>query len=369
MIKIKKSGANYSQISAIGEKIRKLEKSTGEEYLYLNQGVNAVVPIDLSKVIPLIDFNTREIQVYAPQKGRLQLKHAINKIYFQGTTSVDNILIDNGGMSGLDLVFQTAVFNKVFLPSFYWGSYVNILKIRNKSFDFYDDFWQLEENIEALKGNAVLICDPNNPLGNKYSDKELIKLISLLNDNQITVIIDSPYRGVFYSNDSFYAQIGNLANVIIVESFSKSIGLSGQRIGFVHSNSNELMNELGIRLMYASNGVNAFAQLLVEKLLTTKEGKEATKAFKDNTTKDILLNINYLRVKGFLAEEFYQDSHPKGIFVVVNLSADSLLKYHIAAIDLDFFTQKYKDKAVGRSRICVSVPHERLKYYFDKIGQ
>lgn len=367
MIKTIKSGAKYSQISKIGSTVKELERHSGNEYLYLNQGVNAVVPIDLTEVSNLIDFNSRDIQVYAPQKGRKKLRTAISKIYFQGSTSIDNILIDNGGMSGLDLVFQSVEFDKMILPSYFWGSYANILKIRNKDFDFYDNFSDLDMQADKLKGSAVLICDPNNPLGNKVSDKDLIVLIKKLDSLGVIVIIDSPYRGVFYSNDNFYAQIAQLENIIIVESFSKSIGLSGQRIGFIHTNNAELMSELEIRLMYASNGVNGFAQLLVELLLTTKEGATAIADFKNKTTKDILLNINYLKTKGFLADEFYRDSHPKGIFVVVNKSAEELLEYNIAAISLDFFTRKYKDNAAKYSRICVSVPHNKLKSFFQNI--
>lgn len=367
MIKIIQSGAKYSQISKIGDNVKNLERQSGEEYLYLNQGVNAVVPIDLSEVASLIDFNSGDIQVYAPQKGRTKLRTAISKIYFQGSTNIENIIIDNGGMSGLDLVFQSLDFDKIILPSYFWGSYANILKIRNKEFDFYDNFSDLDKQADKLKGSAVLICDPNNPLGNKVSDKDLIVLIKKLDSMGVVVIVDSPYRGVFYSNDNFYAQIAQLDSVIIIESFSKSIGLSGQRIGFIHTTNSSLMSELGLRLMYASNGVNGFAQLLVEQLFTTKEGTKAITDFKNKTTKDILLNINYLKTKGLLAKEFYQDSHPKGIFVVVNKSADELLEYNIAAISLDFFTSKYKEKAAKFSRICVSVPHNKLKSFFQNI--
>jgi len=75
-IKILNSGAKYSQISKIGEKVKNLERQSGKEYLYLNQGVNAVVPIDLSEVSNLIDFNSRDIQV---QNSELLLQKYIFK--------------------------------------------------------------------------------------------------------------------------------------------------------------------------------------------------------------------------------------------------------------------------------------------------
>ena len=366
-MKIIESNAKFSQISSIGERVRKLERDTGEEYLFLNQGVNAVVPISLDKVIPLIDFNAKEIQVYAPMKGRAKLKQAINDSYFNSSSSIDNILIDSGGMSGLDLVFQTVEFDKIMLPSYFWGSYAHILNIRKREFGFYDSFGQLNNQAENIKNSAVLICDPNNPIGNKYDDETLLKLIRKLNSQGTIVIIDSPYRMVFNSDNSFYEEISKLENVILVESFSKSIGLSGQRIGFVYSQNKELITELSIRLMYATNGVNAFAQLLVEKLLTTEEGIAAVIDFKARTTSDIKLNIDYLRERGFLSEVFYEDSIPQGIFVIVNISFNKLLENRIASVGLDFFTKKYKEEARDYSRICVSVPHKELKKYFDKM--
>ena len=57
--------------------------------------------------------------------------------------------------------------------------------------------------------------------------------------------------------------------------------------------------------MYNTNGINGFAQELVLRLLTTPEGKKAVTAFKERTTRDIALNIEYLRARGLLAEEFY----------------------------------------------------------------
>ena len=106
-MKINRSGAQYSKITKIGEQVKQLELESGEKFLYLNQGVNSVVPINIEEVIKSIDFNSRDIQVYAPIKGRMGLKQRISHEYFADKSSLDNILITHGGMSGLDLVFQS----------------------------------------------------------------------------------------------------------------------------------------------------------------------------------------------------------------------------------------------------------------------
>lgn len=348
--------------------MKKLERESGEKYLYLNQGVNSVVPIDLSEVVKSIDFNSKEIQLYAPMKGRIGLKERISHEYFGEKAKLDNILISNGGMSGLDMVFQSIDVDKVYVPVYFWGSYFNILKLRNLQGDFYEDFTVLESDVEQYKNSAVVICDPNNPIGDKFDDHRLTVLIRKLNNVGCTVIIDSPYRKIFINNDYFFEQLAAMENVIVVESFSKSLGLSGQRIGFIHSSNEVLNQELAIRLMYATNGVNAFAQILVEKLFSSMEGRSAIQQFKRKTTCDIDKNIKYLRNKGFLAEEFYRESEPMGIFTIVKLSEEELLKHRIASVSLAFFTQKYKEKAANYARICISVPHEELKEFFNRIS-
>jgi len=366
-LKIVKSGAAYSKITGIGEKVRKLEQETGEKYLYLNQGVNAVCNIKLNEVVKLIDFNSRDIQVYPPMKGRPVLKEAINEDYFNSKSNAGNILITGGGMSGLDLVFQTIDVENFYLPTYFWGSYFNILTIRKKTAGFYESYDFLKKNINKFKNSAVVICDPNNPIGDKFNDKDLTELINNLADAGAVVIIDSPYRKVFFDKDLFYENVCFNENVILVESFSKSIGLSGQRIGFIHSVNNDFIDELTIRLMYSTNGINGFAQLLVEKIYTTKEGKKAATEFKQTTRSDIKKNIDYLKTRGFIAGEFFNNSQEMGIFTVVNLSEEFLLQHKIASVSLSFFTRKNKEYASNFSRICVSVPHDKLKTYFDKI--
>ena len=366
-MKINLSGAKYSKITKIGETIKKLEQSSKKEYLYLNQGVNNVCKININEIAKKIDYNTKDIQVYPAMQGKPELRTAINKSFFKSKTKIENIIITAGGMSGLDLCFQTLDLKKIFLPSYFWGSYVNIMTIRKIENQTYENFDWLLNNLEILKDSAVIICDPNNPIGDKYDDLKLISLIKSLNQNNTTVIIDSPYRRVFFDEtDNFYESIFSLENVIIVESFSKSIGLSGQRIGFVHSTNKEFINEIKIRLMYATNGINSFSQILVTKILDTPEGKKASTEFKNTTRSAIKKNIDYLKSKKLIANEFFTLSEQLGIFIIVNKSEKELLEKHIGSVSLAFFTKDKKEEVKNFSRICVSVPHDKFVEFFSQ---
>lgn len=367
-MKIQKSGTSYSKIVGISEKLQKLNKQSGKEYLFLNRGINAVQNIDLTEVVKNIDFNSNDIQVYPLNRGKPCLRKAINQIYFQNKASIDNIFITPSASSGLDLTFQILGTDCFFLSSYFWGTYKKIISIRGKKCSFYTDITTLTDNLAELKHKAVVICDPNNPIGNKLDDDILLDIIVKLNQNSTTVIFDSPYRRVFYDdNDRFYNHLMDLENVIIVESFSKSLGLSGQRIGFIHTTNRDFLDEANTRLLFQSVGANGFAQILVCKLLTTPEGKKAVTNFKTATAQAIAENIAYLRKRNFLAETFYENSRPMGIFVIVNRGEDELLKHRIGSISLEYFTETQKENAKKYARICVSVPHNKLKCYFDKI--
>lgn len=355
-MKIRKSGAKYSAIVGIGERIRKMSQETGNEFLLLNRGVNSVCNIDLNSVVDELDFNSNEMQVYPPSQGRSELRKAINQHYFGNQSSVDNIAITGGGMSALDLVFQTINVDKVCLPDYYWGSYVQVMTVRGMESETYADFNTVNENIDSYKNSAVIICDPNNPIGNKQADENIFKTAKALSDHGAIVIVDCPYRRIFCGEeDLFFQKLSQLENVIIVESFSKSVGLSGQRLGFVHSTNKEFVNELGIRLMYATNGINAFSQLMVAKLLSSDKGQVVMKSFKERTCEGIKKNIEFLESKGLLAKEFYKDSEPIGIFVIVNKSEEELLEARIGSVSLSYFTRDKKEYASRFARICVSV--------------
>lgn len=376
-MEINKSGATFSSIVGIGAKIKKMMEETGDEYLLLNRGINAVCPIDLTEVIKLINFNDTRIQVYPPNKGFSELREAINQEFFDGKSNIDNVAIVPGGMSAIDVVVQILDLDIVYFSKYFWGSYQKLCTIRRLESDTFENLNSFVESIRNLRKSettvskriAVLLCDPNNPVGNKLDDAELLEQIKSLSDLGVIVIFDSPYRRLFYdASDTLYQKLLPLKNLIITESFSKTMGLSGQRIGFIHSTDKAFNDELNVRLLYAFNGVNTFAQELVLKLLTTPEGKKAVSNFKKKTVEDVTKNIQYLQDKKMLYQQLYENTKPVGIFTVVNLSEEKLLEHKIGSVSMGYFTNDKTTEIKATARICVSVPHEKFKLFFDNIS-
>jgi len=366
---INRCGAKYSEIVEIGEKLKAYSKKTGKEILFLNRGIPSVTQIDLSGVIPQINFNSKSLQEYPPNLGIPELREAINKVYFHQQSESSNICITAGGMNALDILLQTLMIDKLMIPRYFWIGYTQVPIIRHFDYSTYTDLKWLDEHAKSLAGCTVMINDPNNPTGAKEDDEKLLDTIAKLDAVGCTVILDCPYRRVFIEaeDDHFFEKVIKYKQVIIVESFSKSYGLSGQRVAFIHTTNKELMTEINLRSLYTNNGVNAFGQQLVNLLLSTEEGIKAGKEFRRITTRDMQLNIEYLKSKKLLAEEFYKDSSPIGIFAILNKSEDDLLKYNIGSVSMKPFTLTESEKHKKFSRICIAVKHDLLKSFFDAI--
>ena len=315
-MKINKSGASYSSIVKISELIKKTEKETGIKFLTTQRGINDVVGINLDKVKDLIDFNSKEYQVYSPNRGSEILRKNITLEYFPNHPEYfNNTIICAGGMNALDILFQTISTKTIYFNNFSWGSYYKISKIRNKDYSFYNtlddlDISKLNEDI------CIVICDPANPTGIKIDDEYLKTKIREITDTGAIIIMDSPYRKLFYK-DNFFEEI-MCPNLILCESFSKWIGLPGSRISFITSLNEELNEELNIRLLYELNSVSSPSQILVNTIISTEQGQEAIYNFQEETKEHIKMNIDYLRENNLLVDEIYNGGNPMGIFAIIN---------------------------------------------------
>ena len=107
--------------------------------------------------------------------------------------------------------------------------------------DFQINFEAFEEMISE-KTMAVLINTPNNPSGIVYSKETLEKLAAVLTakseeyGHDIFVISDEPYREIVFAGVDAPCVSSFYDNTIMCYSFSKSLSLPGERIGYVAIN-------------------------------------------------------------------------------------------------------------------------------------
>ena len=211
------------------------------------------------------------------------------------------------------------------------------------------------------KSGVVMLCYPSNPTG-YCPDVETIKnFLIRSHEAGITVMLDLPYYYLFSDvNDGLCDFFFD--NVIVVSSFSKSIGLSGYRVGYISTKNEELYQTLRIRSLYKYNSISTLPQHIVNELL--KEKKAITE-YRKKTVDSIKKNIMVLEMNGLLFDEY--PNMPTGPFAVVNVSYNELLKNKISSVPLSKFTLNKQLKHENCSRISVAVDHKVFWEYFEKM--
>ncbi len=116
------------------------------------------------------------------------------------------------------------------------GGIVKVVKCREE--DFQIDFSALDKAINK-NTKAIIVNSPNNPCGAVFSEETIIKLSELLDNkskefkNEIFIIADEPYRELVYGGITVPYIPNYYDNSIVCYSFSKSLSLPGERIGYI----------------------------------------------------------------------------------------------------------------------------------------
>ena len=159
-----------------------------------------------------------------------------------------NILMTVGAASGLNVILKTILDPGdevvTFAPYFVeYGSYVRnydgeLRVVPPNTADFQPDLEEFEKRI-SKRTKAVIINTPNNPTGVGYSDETLRRIAGILErkqgefQSQIALISDEPYRELAYDGVKVPFVTGYYRNTVICYSFSKSLSLPGERIGYL----------------------------------------------------------------------------------------------------------------------------------------
>ena len=160
----------------------------------------------------------------------------------------ENIVMISGAAGGLNAVLK-AVLDPgdevaTFAPYFmeyknYVANYdARLVEVPSNSETFLPDLTALGNAITE-KTRAVLINNPNNPTGVIYPEESIIRLAELLSAKEkvyghaIYLISDEPYRELAYDGAKVPFVTRYYSDAIVVYSFSKSLSLPGERIGYV----------------------------------------------------------------------------------------------------------------------------------------
>jgi aspartate aminotransferase len=160
----------------------------------------------------------------------------------------DNILMTVGAAGGLNVVMKTLLNpgDEVVTFAPYFGEYrayvTNydgvLVVVPPNTKDFQPDLAAFESHITP-KTKAVIINTPNNPTGVIYSEETINGLADILRKKEaeygtsIYLVSDEPYRELAYDGNEVPYLTKYYHNTIVGYSFSKSLSLPGERIGYL----------------------------------------------------------------------------------------------------------------------------------------
>ena len=153
-----------------------------------------------------------------------------------------------GAAGGLNVILKTIINPGdevvVFAPYFgEYRSYVSnfdgvLVEVSPNTETFQPKLDEFREKI-TKKTKAVIVNTPNNPTGVVYSEETIKKMAAILEEKQkefgtdIYLISDEPYRELVYDGVEVPYLTKYYANTIVGYSYSKSLSLPGERIGYL----------------------------------------------------------------------------------------------------------------------------------------
>lgn len=240
---------------AMFEEGKKMAEKYGAENVYdFSLGNPSVEPpkaVSEAIIEILKEENPNHVHGYMNNSGyedvRAAIAGSLNKKF--GTSfNEKNILMTVGAAGGLNVILKTLIDpgDEVIAFAPYFGEYNNyvanfdgkMVAISPNIPTFQPNLGELEEKITA-KTKAVIVNTPNNPTGVVYSEDTIKKLASILEKKQaeygtsIYLIADEPYRELAYDGVEVPYLTKYYDNTIVGYSYSKSLSLPGERIGYL----------------------------------------------------------------------------------------------------------------------------------------
>lgn len=192
-----------------------------------------------------------DLHGYMDNAGYVEVRGAIaenlNKRF--GTDfDFHNVIMTVGAAGGLNIIFKTILDPEdeviVFAPFF--GEYrqyaanfdAELVIVQPDIETFQPDLADFEAKITA-KTKALIVNTPNNPTGVIYKPKTMQQIAAILEKKQaefghdIYLVSDEPYRELVYDGNTEDFLTKYYKNTIVSYSFSKSLSLPGERIGYV----------------------------------------------------------------------------------------------------------------------------------------
>ena len=187
-------------------------------------------------------------------------------------TDIEHISLMNGSAEGIRYVIQavTSVGGRVVgvVPSYFMFQVYSAMYGRNfVKVPYNEDLtMSIDHILEALTEDTqlLILLNPNNPMGNVYTEEEFETIMKACRQKEISVLVDEAYH-YFYPN-TFIRYALTERHVYVTRTFSKLFSMAGCRLGYVVGHPQDIKM---VQKFCTPHNVNAFAMLFAEKILET----------------------------------------------------------------------------------------------------
>ncbi|MDD4515782.1 pyridoxal phosphate-dependent aminotransferase [Massilibacteroides sp.] len=228
----------------------------------------------------------RKILEYSPSEGNLSFREKLVKYYakFNINVTVEDIIITTGGSEAVFFSFMACLDpgDEIIVPEPAYANYMAfaisagaVIKTVPSTIEEGFALPSLErfEELITPKTKAILICNPNNPTGYLYTQKEMNQIRDIVKKYDLFLFSDEVYREFCYTGAPYISAFhleGIENNVVLVDSVSKRYSECGIRIGALIT-KNQQVKENVMKWCQARLSPPLIGQIMAEASLDTPE--------------------------------------------------------------------------------------------------
>ena len=231
------------------------------------------------KALDVLNHIDRKTLEYSPSQGYRSLRKALVNYYdrYQIKLEADEIIITCGGSEAVLFAFMSCLNpgDEIIVPEPAYANYMSFAVsagavIRTVVTTIEEGFCLPKvEQFEALineRTKAILICNPNNPTGYLYTQKEMNQIRDLVKKYNLYLFSDEVYREFIYTGSPYISAMhleGIEQNVVLIDSVSKRYSECGIRIGALIT-KNEQVRKTVMKFCQARLSPPLIGQIIAE---------------------------------------------------------------------------------------------------------
>ena len=297
-------------------------KARGRKVYHLNIGQPDIETPEAS--LNALKNLDEKVLAYSHSAGNASYRNKLSSSY----------IVTTGGSEAITFSFMSTMNagDEVIIPEPFYANYngfaISAGVVIKPITSYIDNNFGLPaiEEFEKLitpKTKGIAICNPNNPTGYLYSEKEIRRLAEIVKKHDLYLFADEVYREFCYDGNSHFSVLkleGMENNVVMMDSVSKRYSMCGVRVGCIVSKNKELI-ATAMKFAQARLCPPYLGQVAAEAALDTP------KSYFDSVYNEYIARRNFMTEK-LNAMEGVKCPTPKGAFyTVVKLPVDDADKF------------------------------------------